>query len=281
MMTEKTIAKGDLRKLQLLQLDILVDIDRLCKKLNLKYYIIAGTLLGAIRHQGFIPWDSDIDIAMYRKDYDFLIKEGNNHINSKYFIQSDYSDNKHQGSFAKVRINNTIYIEKNNKINGKNRGIYLDIFPLDDIKMFPSKLQYYNAKFLKLLQRVKAFRNGKVFSTTMTRTFVGIIASSLTIMVPKQYINRFIESSMRKGNNKRFKYVTNYCSKYGIIKQFMSKEVYGDPVELEFEGMKFWAPRKYIYWLERIYGDFMAVPEVIPDLNFISAKYNYDLGPYK
>jgi phosphorylcholine metabolism protein LicD len=79
-------AAGDLRKVQLLQLQLLIEIDRLCKVNNLTYYIIAGTLLGAVRHGGFIPWDSDIDIAMFREDYEKLIKNGNRQIDSRFLI---------------------------------------------------------------------------------------------------------------------------------------------------------------------------------------------------
>lgn len=280
-MQNKKNATGDLRKIQLLQLDILKEIDRLCKEMGLEYYIIAGTLLGAIRHGGFIPWDSDIDIAMFRSDYERLLKEGNNKIDQRFYIQSDYSDKNHKSSFAKVRALNTLYIEKGNKVKGNYNGFYIDIFPLDDIKSEPSRFDYYNAKVLKLLQRVKAFKRGKVHSTTTIRTIVSLFLGSVTFFIPTTTINNFIKKRMTKDNNKGFRYVTNYCSKYGIKKQFMEKEVYGEPTEIEFEGYVFWGPKKYKFWLEKIYGDYMKLPNKIPNTHEISSDFIYDLGPYK
>lgn len=274
-------AIGDFRRVQLLQLEMLSEIDRLCKENNLVYYIIAGTLLGAVRHGGFIPWDMDIDIAMFRENYEKLIKEGNKQIDERFFIQSDYSDKNHRASFAKVRANKTLFIEKGNKIMDSHHGFYIDIFPLDDIKETPSRIEYYNAKFLKLLQRVKAFRNGKIYSTKTSRTIISGIISGLTMVFPKKSINDFIQKRMTKDNNKGFKFVTNYCSKYGILKQFMAKGVYGDSIEIEFEGRKFRAPSKYLYWLERIYGDYMKMPNTRRVTDSISDKYIYDLGPFK
>ena len=274
-------ATGDLRKVQLLQLQMLIEIDRLCKVNNLTYYIIAGTLLGAVRHGGFIPWDSDIDIAMFREDYEKLIKNGNRQIDSRFFIQSDYSENNHQLSFARVRANDTMFVEKGNKFTGCHQGFYLDIFPLDDIIGEPNHLEYYGAKILKLLQRVKAYRCGKIYSTTFTRTAIAAILTGLTIIFPKKSISSFIEKRMTKANNKGYSFVTNYCSKYGILKQFMNKEVYGKPIEIEFEGKNFWAPNNYLYWLERIYGDYQKIPDSGKDINLIFEKYYYDLGPFK
>lgn len=274
-------ASGDLRIIQLLQLDLLSEIDRICRENNLKYYIIAGTLLGAVRHGGFIPWDSDIDIAMFRKDYDKLMEIGNSKIDEKYFIQSDKSDPNTRSSFAKVRINDTKFIEKGNKIKDSHYGFYVDIFPLDDIKGEPSKTDFLFGKFLKLLQRIKAFRNGKVFSTKFSRTLIALISSAVTIFIPKRVIDSIIYKAMTKDNNKGYNYVTNYCSRYGIKKQFMSYEIYGEPVEIEFEGRKFWAPNQYLYWLDRIYGNYMELPPEKERITTIYSKYDYDLGPFK
>jgi len=276
------IASGDLRKVQLMELDILTEVDRVCRKLDLRYYVIAGTLLGAVRHKGFIPWDSDIDIAMFRDEYEMLITQGNDLINDRFFIQSDHSDVFHKSTLAKVRANGTLYIEKGNKIKGSNNGFYIDVFPLDDIRTEPGRIDYLNAKFIRLLQRVKAFRKGKYCSTTLTRTIAAFFLSFPTLPIPITVINKFIRARMTKDNGKGYPYVTNYCSKYGIIRQFMPKDIYGTPVEIEFEGKRFPAPEKYLVWLEKIYGEnYMRVPEKHPITNRISDAYIYDLGPYK
>ncbi len=278
---ENEKASGDLRRIQLLQVRILEEVDRICRKKKLKYYIIAGTLLGAVRHGGFIPWDSDIDIAMFRDDYEKFVREGNEIIDKRFFIQSDYSDKHHRYAFAKVRVNETKFIEKGNKMKDSHYGFYLDIFVLDDIKSQPSKMDYFNAKLLKLFMRIKAFRSGQIHSTKVFRTAIAVIGAGMTFFLSRRTINNMINRIMTKDNNKGYGLVTNYCSRYGILKQTMPKEVYGEPVEIEFEGRKFLAPNKYLNWLERIYGDYMKLPPPEKRRMTVSDKYEYDLGPYK
>jgi len=99
--------------------------------MNLTYYISYGTLLGAIRHKGFIPWDDDIDVCMPRGDYDRFIKEGSEYLPENYFIQTMESDPKYALNFAKLRDSNTALFEKHVLDVDINHGVFIDIFPVD------------------------------------------------------------------------------------------------------------------------------------------------------
>ena len=120
----------DLRKVQLVQLEIAKEVKRVCDDNNIKYFLTAGTLLGAVRHRGFIPWDDDLDIGMLRKDYDEFCKIAPKHLNSKYCFQT-WDTPLYPFPFGKVRKNGTIFIES--KANtSMDVGIYVDILVYND-----------------------------------------------------------------------------------------------------------------------------------------------------
>ena len=116
--------------LQKCQLNILKDFIKVCEKNNLRYYLVSGTCLGAVRHQGFIPWDDDIDVGMPREDYNKLITLQKD-FNERYFIQTYKTDKKYLYNFAKIRDSETTYIENNFMTTQINHGVWLDVFPLD------------------------------------------------------------------------------------------------------------------------------------------------------
>lgn len=120
-----------LRKLQMVELEILNEFVRLCEKHDLRYYLVGGTLLGAVRHQGFIPWDDDIDVAMPREDYDSFAKIAPQELNSQYFYQSPDTDPHYFLTYAKVRKNGTEVYEERFENSRFHKGIFIDIFPLD------------------------------------------------------------------------------------------------------------------------------------------------------
>ena len=123
------MANYDIRPLQLRILKILQTIDSVCKEHDLRYYLWAGTMLGAVRHKGFIPWDDDLDIAMPRKDYEILMQHAKEWIPQPYEAKCAEIDPTYSGAFAKVIDSSTTLIEREHY--NYLAGIYSDIFPLD------------------------------------------------------------------------------------------------------------------------------------------------------
>ena len=120
-----------LRKVQLVQLEIAKEIRRVCDENGIKYFLDSGTLLGAVRHKGFIPWDDDLDLGMLREDYDRFCEIAPEKLDPKYYLQTWKNDSNYPLPFAKVRKHNTVFIEgKSNR--SKGNGIYVDIFPYDN-----------------------------------------------------------------------------------------------------------------------------------------------------
>ncbi|WP_302782657.1 LicD family protein, partial [Acidaminococcus intestini] len=123
------------------ELDLLTEFDRVCKKYKLRYFADGGTLLGAIRHGGFIPWDDDIDLAMFRDDYDKLCSIALHEFKNPYFFQTEYTDRGSLRGHAQLRNSNTTAILRNS-LNCKykfNQGIFIDIFPMDSVTENQSK----------------------------------------------------------------------------------------------------------------------------------------------
>ena len=140
------MTNSKLRKVQLTELKILEKIDEICKKNNINYFLIGGTLLGAVRHKGFIPWDDDIDVGMLREDYEKFINVclKNGALGKDYYLHCNESDNDYFIPFIKVKKNNTTFAEKNIENINTHKGIFLDIFPYDNVPKphsFCEKLQ--------------------------------------------------------------------------------------------------------------------------------------------
>lgn len=137
-----------LRKLQLTELEILKKVDQVCRQYQINYFLIAGTLLGAVRHKGFIPWDDDIDIGMLRSDYEKFIdiclhKQA---LGKEYYLHCNESDEDYYLPFIKVKKNNTTFAEKCNENIDTHKGIFIDVFPYDNVPKpvsFLEKLQTF------------------------------------------------------------------------------------------------------------------------------------------
>lgn len=123
------------KKIWAIEIDLLLQFDLVCKKNNLKYWVDGGTLLGTVRHNGFIPWDDDIDVIMPRKDYDYFISNCAKFFDSPYFLQTPFTDTGYYYSYAKLRNSNTSCISKVFAKTGFNHGICIDVFPLDYVDM--------------------------------------------------------------------------------------------------------------------------------------------------
>ena len=126
------ITPTELRKIQLLQLEILKEVDRICRKHHIKYTLCGGSLLGAIRHKGFIPWDDDVDISMLRGEYDRFLRVCKKELDpEKYFVQTVDTDPEYRWIYGKIILKGTTYVRAGQESIKSNNGIFIDIFPRD------------------------------------------------------------------------------------------------------------------------------------------------------
>lgn len=280
-MTKVKESISELRLVQLLILTSLKELASVCHLLKVDYFAIAGTLLGAHRHGGFIPWDTDADVGMLRDDYVEFLNKANEVIGREFIVQSDLNDIDNPNCFARIRLKGTRVCELGNEDRGDFGGFYVDIFPIDNIKKLPTGYNIAFQKIVKIMTRVKAFRAGKKHSSTRLRTLIGYSVNLVFFLVPTSYVRSFLDRYMQRDQSKKTFLVTNYNSKYGIKKQTMPRDVYGIPCEHNFEGFSVSTPQLSHKWLEKIYGDYMKIP-ASPSLNLdeLLPTYSFDFGPY-
>lgn len=127
------LSQIELRKLQLVELELLVEFDRICRKHNIRYSLTGGTLLGAVRHKGFIPWDDDADISMLRSEYDRFRLVCKMELDSKFYFQDMENTNGYRWGYGKLRKKGTVFLRENQEHMPYEQGVFIDIFPRDGV----------------------------------------------------------------------------------------------------------------------------------------------------
>ena len=247
----KEIKEEELKKIQL---DILKYLDSFCRKNHINYMLDYGTLLGAVRHGGYIPWDDDIDISMLREDYDKLMKLSSK-MDSRYKFYCYETDKDCCITYGKVLDTRTILYEPN-KENGTKTSVFIDVFVYDnkpnDIEYAKkSYKQYIKYKRLNDLQMYSSFYNKKRIKYNFIRYPFHLF---LQIFPKRYFVKRNIKIHKKYANID-----TGYIAPSGHL---CKKELAQDLIEMEFEGYKFLVPREYDLWLKLIFGDYMKLPPV-------------------
>ena len=248
-----------LEKLKQIELDILIYIDQVCKENNLRYFLCGGTLLGAIRHKGFIPWDDDIDICMPRPDYDRLI-EILRDTNNKYRILSPKQE-KYYYNFSKVVDSETILYEYNYQPI-ENMGVYIDIFPLEGMPTDDFECKKHFNVLNKLRKRINSFawlkpRIGKNLINYVKRLTLYNQNKKISI---SQFQKKY-ESIAKQYNYDKSEYVYATGGAYGS-KDIFLREFFSRGLNVEFEGNFFTAPSSWDLYLTQLYGDYMQLPPI-------------------
>ncbi len=251
------------KRVQDLELMILKHVDSICRKNNIKYYLIGGTLIGAIRHKGFIPWDDDIDIAMYRDDYNRFTKAFKETPDPRFFLQSFKTDPHYLRYFRKVRLNGTCFLEHNAKQLEMHHGIFIDIFLLDRIILSNKRLNLLRAVTASALLKLKIIKEGFTKGSSSFRTFVYKALRPFALLIPSAFFEYLLDHIYGISNkSKRASHTTNFACRYGWKIQTVPNEVYGDGVLVDFEGQKYMAPANWDFLLKQVYGDYMKLPPV-------------------
>ncbi|MDD6302278.1 MAG: LicD family protein [Bacillales bacterium] len=249
--------------LQKVELDLLKEFVRVCNENNLKYYLIGGTLLGAVRHKGFIPWDDDIDVAMPRKDYNKLMKL-KDEFPSYYFLQNYKTDPHYIYNYAKLRDSRTTYIENFYVCHKINHGVWIDIFPIDAVSKKKKPSKRFRHRFFYVWWNVYLMYLPGLFRKFHKKTFfkdlgLNIVALLTFLGNPFHLRNKWLDYYASHRNYDESVLVANYMGNIPN-KAAMPKEFFLDGIEVEFEGNKYIGPKDYDGYLTWVYGDYMKLP---------------------
>lgn len=248
----------ELEKLKKVEVELLKTFIEICQKYHLTYYLTGGTLLGAIRHKGFIPWDDDIDICMKRSDYIKFKNVVNKELPSYYFFQDCNSDINYKMTYAKIRDSRTTFIENSSKNTDINHGVYIDIFPLDNLP----KSKYLRRKMITLRRGVNSYCQSSlnVYKPISTRIKQFFLSFFFLFQSSQKVINRFDKLCLKYGNKDSDKIIC-YGGIYGN-KDIFNSEWFNSTCEVEFEHIKVSAPIGYDAILKQLYKDYMSLPPV-------------------
>lgn len=271
---EKEASDKKLRKLQKTELEMLLELDRVCRKHNLRYYIVGGTLIGAARTGGFIPWDDDIDVSMPREDFDKLIslKE---EFSSEFFLQTHKTEKECYFFYAKLRKNGTYFGEDKFEHTGIHKGIFVDIFPLDYIS---SKKPVQKLCF-KAFSLFNAFicskkKTGEFLYKNMSLPFIVTFRLIQCIMpLPLLYGLRSLTAKFTKALSQKH-LVASLAGFHGYPKEISPFELWAEGTDITFEGKTVRAPKEYKKLLNHMFGDYTQLPPLEERVNHTVADEN-------
>ena len=248
----------NIAELKKIELDILLHFAAFCEKHGLRYFLAYGTLIGAVRHQGFIPWDDDIDLQMPREDYNKLIEMyPQENENARYeLVSPDQARARH--SIVKIIDNKTLKYENYMKKGDQPLGVDIDIFPVDGMPAndadFRAWFQELHKLYIQFLYACRAPMKGGSFK-------VNAYIALKKLITPKK------KKILRKAKALHDKYPYETCEFVGSIETWVEgeenklrKEWFDESVELPFEGHAFKAPKAYHEILTALYGDYMQLP---------------------
>ena len=261
-----------LKEIQNIELKILIELDRFCRKNNLKYYLCGGTLLGAIRHRGFIPWDDDIDVMMPRENFEIFINKFNHEF---YKVKYINTCNKYIEKSCKLVDTRTLL--KSNHLRKKTieENIFIDVFPIDGLP----ENKYLQKIHVLLVQVIIAIHSSTVLSYSISkryndknsgvfywkkyfRTFIKFLMITTIGITNTRFWIIILNKILKRYNFDNSLWVAALTSGIYGEREIMPKKIFCRSEIVKFERYKFFAPIGYDYYLKRLYGDYMKLPPV-------------------
>lgn len=257
--------KNNIKVLQTEELKVMKIIKEICEKENIRYFMIGGTLLGAIRHSGFIPWDDDVDLAMPRKDYERFLEVSNKYLPSNIFVQNFRTDDKYRYYITRV-LNKNILVEEKRFIGVDTPQAYasVDIFPIDGS---PNKKFFRNIHYFRVM--IRRFLMSLCYRDTIDkerkRSKMENLLLNILIKIPFERIispNKIKESLdklLKKYSMDNSLYSGTIMGAYRI-REMVPTVMFGNPKLYKFEDDTFYGPELVDDYLKHMYGNYMKLP---------------------
>ncbi len=259
------IKTGLLRRVQKIQLEMAFEVKRICDLRGIKYFLIGGTLLGAVRHKGFIPWDDDIDMGMLRDDYEKFIECAEKDLGEGYRLQTWHNDEGMGTASAKIRKNETMFVELISANAAGHKGVYIDIFPFDNVPAGRFARMMHNLQTY-ILKRIVLLRTGYELwlvpggSNAVLKKPVCRLLLFFSGWMSRGTAIQMMEKQMKKYNKCGSERIVPIGGAYGYEKETIERNWIANLVPLHFESGEFLCPGAYRCYLEKLYGDYMKPP---------------------
>lgn len=261
----ETGKKCELTEPQVIILDIFKFVKNFLDQESIQYYMLGGTLLGAIRHKGFIPWDDDMDIGIERSKYEKFLNEVQDKLPLHLALRTYNDDSNHHYYFARI-VDTRYQMRRNGSIEARNEEVWIDIFPLDGM---PNNLFIRRIHMLRLLitrakyhiacfERVNLLRPNRPFSERAVIKFVTVTGWGRN--VDFKIILDKLDKLLKKYSVSETNWIVNFMGQYKF-KEMFPKRYYGNGKLYEFEDMMLLGPEDAQSVLEQIYGEYMKVPK--------------------
>ena len=244
--------------LQQAEFEILKEFVAVCERLGLRYYLVCGSCLGAVKYGGFIPWDDDIDVAMPRDDYRVFCEKAPGMLGDGLFLQTNKSDRYYPNIFAKLRDKRTTFIEKGMAHLDICHGVYIDVFPLDGYPADPEAQRRFEKKKTDLKHKINCVYINKLDPLhTAARAARRLLGYGRRAHIYTQQLIDLCGANPLEGS----KLWCNFGNWQGK-KEYAPRSQYGDGSEAVFEGLRVRVPEDYDAYLSQKYGDWRAdLPE--------------------
>ena len=261
------------QKLQNVILIIAREIDRICRDNNIKYFMDGGTQLGAVRHGGFIPWDDDFDIGMRRSEFKRFLTACRKYLDSEKFYLETVEDAGYGFSFAKIHLNNTEIIENFSKNAKVHRGIFVDIFPYDNIPDSFVKRKFFLLEnhVLKNMIWIKENYGDETHRKQFRYKLLKLLGKAVPLPILKQGREHLIQ--------KYNKIETKYCFTSDYPQNVFQSIWLDDVVRYPFEDASFLGVRQYDDFLTTLYGNYMELPPI--EKRIVHSNHKVDYGSYE
>ena len=265
--TGRDTAKSGLRRLQEIELDILKRFLSICEQYSLTYYMLGGTLLGAVRHQGFIPWDDDIDIGMPRPDYERFLTIAERELSFPYRLHTLNTPGCAYSYYYARMENETVKLERNVSFRPVVICAWIDIFPLDgvpdDIKTrnrWLKKCTFYHNAFIASQYSYLAVPEKKKRSFWKRSVRWAIEHTHAEKIISTRLIWKQFDRALRQNDFDKCHSIINFCG-YWKLKEMFPKTIYGKGKLYPFEDLLLNGPEDADFVLRQMYGDYMTPPE--------------------
>lgn len=254
-----------LRKLQLIELDLLKYFSDICEKHNLRYIMCGGTMLGAIRHKGFIPWDDDLDVAMPRPDYDKFAEVVLDELGDRYQFLSYKTDESYHRNFNRI-VDTKVIVHNCSNSKELLECAWLDIFPLDGMpeSRIRQRIHFWRLTFSRFLFHASCFeemvnlnRPGRPWYQKVAIRFLSITHFGSKMNTRK--LMESIENGLKNYDYDKGKWIVSFFGSY-MTKEIFEKRLIGNGTKYQFENLMLFGPDLYDEFLSHFYGDYMTVP---------------------